>query len=285
MGSFFGQDEHSLFCASDCSLFGFDLRRPEVLLHEVNRNKILAVSHNNAPPLMVWLTDVQARSTMVDIAEDEIDHIVMSPDGTQLAMADDSGVVQVYDVMAGGEVALRPSLHHQSHQNICTSVCFLTGDNGSCLASGGLDATVRLVDLSRPETDTHILFESQGAQTQVTNPPLVHRVAAHPAKPRLAAALGNGAVAVLDVHEGGLRLWAMLEEGHATSASQAVWLTGGSQLVSGGNDERIVLWDLPAGDSHIYEHGSKVNWLAASTEGLLVADQGSRVHLIDPARL
>jgi len=30
------QDEHSLFCASECSLFGFDLRRPEILLHEVN---------------------------------------------------------------------------------------------------------------------------------------------------------------------------------------------------------------------------------------------------------
>jgi len=233
---------------------------------------------------------------MVDLAEDEINQIVMSHDGRAIAMADDSGTVQMFDVHAGGEVALRPSLHHQAHQNICTSVCFLPG-GGSRVATGGLDSTVRLYDLSMQAdggggggtTSRHVQFQSKASSAQVTNPPLVHRVSAHPTQDRIAAALGDGCVAVLDVSEGGeLELWAMLEEGHANSVAQTLWLPGGGgeTLISGGNDERIVFWSLPGGSSHSYEHGSKVNWLAATRPGmLLVADQGNHVHLLDPARL
>jgi len=67
---FHRKDPHILFAAAGESIFGFDLRRPEVLLHE-------------------------AKFGLGGIAEDEISQMSMSEGGNSLAVVDDSGMLQV----------------------------------------------------------------------------------------------------------------------------------------------------------------------------------------------
>jgi len=212
----------------------------------------------------------------VSDSADEINHIAVNEDGSCLAAGDDSGAVHLYNVEASGMLE-HSAVLDELHSNLCTTVCFL----GNRVVSGGLDAAVHCIDVGSPVEAARVEFRTP-AQPQVTNPPLVHHLARCPHDGLLAAALGDCTVAILEPFGASVRLWAMLEGGHTSSVSQVRWLTKGC-LISGANDSKLVLWSLHSGEApRIFNHGSKINWLAVSTAypGLaVVADQTSQLTI------
>ena len=240
----------TLFCAADCGLYAFDLRRPEILLNHAAYN-------------------------VCDCA-DEINQIAVNDNGSQVAVGDDTGAVHIYNVQSGS--SFEPVITLETHANLCTTVCFASQ---STLLSGGLDSAVCMLDIAAGEMASQVVFKPSAQTQQVTNPPLVHCVAAAPEGPQVAVALGDGNVAVLEIDEKQLRLWAMMEEGHTASVSQVRWLAEGRHIVSGGNDDHINLWAPYTGSMEAFRHGSKVNWMATTAENaVLVADQSNAVTVL-----
>jgi len=194
-------------------------------------------------------------------AEDEINELsynagTPSMDGGKalLAAADDTGAVTVVRASDG---MLYRKLDKQ-HTNICSSVKWHPSEK-TCLVSGALDSTIVTWDAHKKKCLARDKF---AAAPGGANPPLAHCVDLSPDGNTVVTAVGDGSVVLSSWRQ--LRRTAVLAEGHAAAASAVCFMHNGKQVVSGGVDEAVVLWDAKAKRlSQRWEKQGKVNWIAA----------------------
>ncbi|KND00909.1 uncharacterized protein SPPG_04009 [Spizellomyces punctatus DAOM BR117] len=201
------------------------------------------------------------QSTQIGVsAEDEINHIALNEKRTFLATADDSGHVTVTDLRTT-RVFKR---FRQRHENLATCVRFQPNRSWD-VWSGGMDSTLIHWDFSKgcPVEQFPFATSEQSQSAQSVNPPFVHSLEFSPDARLLAAGLGDGSVALLNVSgkknadaerstrkgRSSSALKARLMDGHSWAVSAVTFpRCERGPLLSGGIDGNIVLWDIPASD-------------------------------------
>ena len=129
--------------------------------------------------------------------QDEINHVGIScVDGrAHLAGADDNGEVVIYDLKAG-KLLRRLS---QCHDNICASVSFRSGHTWQ-LVSCGLDGKIVHWNYNKTRALSTFHTANSTAQSgQMVNPRYPYSVACDSSGQRVAAALGDGSLAIYDL--------------------------------------------------------------------------------------
>ena len=210
--SFSPQEPNSLMSSQNKTLFLYDIRKGDGCVAEWTEN------------------------------EDEINDITVSNSGQFAASCDDSGEIKIYDLR---QRRLYRTLR-RSHTNICSSAQFHP-QRESQLVSGGLDAYLILWDFSRAKALDRILLMEASSGGQLVNPPLVHSVSFSQSGNAIAAALGNGSIGLFYM-QGKQSLQHLCDlKAHTVSASQVVslpLLERGNLFASGGNDGKILTWDI-----------------------------------------
>ncbi|KYO24797.1 WD repeat-containing protein 53 [Alligator mississippiensis] len=161
-----------------------------------------------------------------------------------LAAADDSGAIKIIDLENK-----KVSRSLRRHSNICSSVAFRP-QRPQSLVSCGLDMKVMLWNLqkARPLWTTTLQdceaeeVEQQSAG-QFFNPPLAHSLSV--------AACGN--IFVCGAEDGKIRIFRVTGvkceqelgfKSHSLGVSQVIFLPETYWLLSGGNDGKVLLWDI-----------------------------------------
>lgn len=246
------------------------------------------------------------------LSTEEINQVVVQSRGKFLAAADDLGHVHLVDL----ESQKKFKTMRGGHENMCSTIAFRPRRPWEIL-SGGMDCRLVRWDFSRgtPKGAWQMGCED-GESGKVFNPPMIHAVAVPETEDaelsRMAAvARGDGVVGVYDLESEKLAkrsksrsskrsvddppqdasckmLLGQEQGGHRSSVAHVVFgqFLGRCLLASGGNDRRIVLWDLSRSESEIkvLEHNNrkKINWLCpgdSSRSCLYVCDVGDDVRI------
>lgn len=222
------------------------------------------------------------------------------PDGTLLALGDESGTIQVWEAADSKDPK---KLGDLDGREWVTSLAFST--DGSHLASGGLDGIVRVWDLTTmadvPGLGSHddsvrsVAFSRDGKRlasvgddgtvrvwdlerrTQVARFEWggggLRSVLFSPDGSRLAVGAGDGVIRLWDLTEG--REIPPLES-HEGPIRALSFNSNGTLLASGGQDGDIRLWHVASGEEmvHFEGHRSGVASVAFSPDGKLLASGG-----------
>ncbi|XP_072429082.1 WD repeat-containing protein 53 isoform X2 [Chiloscyllium punctatum] len=214
-----------------------------------NHSNILYASHSET----VSVLDIRAFEEPSDcfhVNEDEINCLSVNETGSHLAAADDSGSIKVIEL-----ASKKVSRSLQRHSNICSCVTFRP-QRPQSLLSCGLDMQVMLWNLQKTRPLWTVNLQDlvqeemeemqQGAGCQLFNPPLAHFTTV--------ASCGN--IFACGAEDGKIRLFRVtgtrfeLEygfRGHSLGVSQVHFLNSLSHpywLISGGNDAKVMLWDV-----------------------------------------
>ncbi|XP_024073288.1 WD repeat-containing protein 53 isoform X1 [Terrapene carolina triunguis] len=176
--------------------------------------------------------------------EEEINCLSVNETDSVLAAADDSGAIKIMNLENK-----KVSRSLRRHSNICSSVAFRP-QRPQCLVSCGLDMKVMLWNLQKARplwTMTLQENEAEGAEQQSAgqffNPPLAHSLSV--------AACGN--VFGCGGEDGKIRIFRVTGvkfeqelgfKGHTLGVSQVLFLPEEYWLLSGGNDGKVLLWDV-----------------------------------------
>ena len=185
--------------------------------------------------------------------------IAFSPDSRLLAVASGIGV-WLYEVSTSRELALL-----SGHEGVVTTVAF--SPDGSLLASGSSDQTVKLWDLATGQ-EMVTLGQHGGWVLSVAFSPDGSTLASGSSTFRT----GEGVIRLWEVATG--RNIAALE-GHRSTASEVSSLAfspDGSLLASGSGDQTVKLWDLATNqDIATLEQHSWIATIAFSPDGTTLA--------------
>ncbi|NXS91579.1 WDR53 protein, partial [Jacana jacana] len=177
------------------------------------------------------------------INEEEINCLSVNETESFLAAADDSGAIKIMDLE---NKKVSRSLRHS---NICSSVVFRP-QRPQSLVSCGLDMQVMLWNLqkARPLWTTNLQEcerEKESAQPagQFFNPPLAHSLSVASCGNVFGCGAQDGKVRIFRVT--GVKFEPELEfEGHSLGVSQVLFLPEAYWLLTGGNDGKVLLWDV-----------------------------------------
>jgi WD40 repeat protein/transcriptional regulator with XRE-family HTH domain len=206
----------------------------------------------------IWDTQTGACvKQFVKLAGDASDAraVALSPDGRMVA-AGDGGVVHVWDVFSGNQLATL-----RGHTGPVWGVSL--SSNGRLLASGGADRTVRLWDTRTGQVQS-VLHDHAGAVVQTSIS----------ADGRLAASVArDGAVRVWEVRSGHCLV---LTRGSVPAVFEVALSGDGNGAVSGGGDGDVRLWDTTTGRcSRVLKGHVAAVWAVALTpDARLVASGG-----------
>ncbi|KAK7486465.1 hypothetical protein BaRGS_00022266 [Batillaria attramentaria] len=241
---------------------------------------------------------------------DEVNQVQVDEKEEFIAACDDAGEIKILGI---SELKVYKTLRFK-HTNICSTVLFRLGRPWEVI-SGGLDCRMVHWDFSKPKCLNQFNMQELHATSNddtgyMVNPPFIHHLAMNKTRSLIACALENGLVAVFDSTAKNLKEKFCLHA-HEQGVSQ-VHFSSENTLISGGNDCRIIVWDLSKaeenqanegfclnGDSsvedrrnesitelckaHTLVHPFKVNWLAPfMREGRLhvaIADQTSNITI------
>ncbi|XP_054241961.1 WD repeat-containing protein 53 [Indicator indicator] len=173
--------------------------------------------------------------------EEEINCLAVNETDSFLAAADDSGAIKIMDLE---KKKVSRSLRHS---NICSSVVFRP-QRPQSLVSCGLDMQVMLWNLqkARPLWTTNLQeCETDGPQSagQFFNPPLAHSLSVTTCGNIFGCGAQDGKVRIFRVT--GSKFEQELEfQGHSLGVSQVLFIPEAYWLLTGGNDGKILLWDV-----------------------------------------
>uniref|UniRef100_UPI00398ED715 WD repeat-containing protein 53 n=1 Tax=Pristiophorus japonicus TaxID=55135 RepID=UPI00398ED715 len=211
-------------------------------------DSILYASHGEAISVLD-IRSLKEPTERFHVNEDEINYLSVNETDSHLATADDSGSIKVLDL-----ASKKVSRSLRKHSNICSCVTFRP-QRPQSLLSCGLDMqvmlwnlqkarpvwTVNLQDLAREEEEMQ-----QPAGCQLFNPPLAH----------FATVASCGNIFACGAEDGKIRLFRVTGtrfeldhwfRGHSLGVSQVHFLNSISHpywLISGGNDAKVMLWDV-----------------------------------------
>ncbi len=241
------------------------------------------------------------------IVDDQTWSVAFAPDGRILASAAESGVLRLWDVASGREIATL-----RGHHDRIWSLTF--SPDGRIVASAGADGTVRLWDVSsKSEIATlrghqswvlEVAFSPDGRSlasagtdysvaklwdvmsrretaTFQTNQSFTAAVAFSP-DGRLIATAGSDGVQLRDVTSG--RETATLR-GHEGRVESLAFAPDGRILASAGDDGTVRLWDVSSGsETFTLRQNGRIWTVAFSPDGAVLASTGldGAVRLWDP---
>lgn len=183
-----------------------------------------------------------------------LDNVVWSPDGTTLAVSNQTRVL-VYTYADGALDPLPRTL--EGHENMVTGLAY--SPDGALIASGSSES-IRLWDTATWET-TMTLGDSG------------YRLAFSPDGTLLAAGKSDGMIRLWDVASGEVvREWA----GHSAEVNGLAFNVDGTRLVSGSADRAINVWDPATGErvTSLTAHGRSVKVVAFSLDGSVMITSG-----------
>ncbi|NXE83025.1 WDR53 protein, partial [Cochlearius cochlearius] len=218
--------------ADDVTSLVFSPRRPTRLY----------ASHGEA----ISLLDVRCLKEPAErfhVNEEEINCLSVNESDRFLAAADDSGAIKVLD-LENKKVS-----RTLRHANICSSVVFRPRRPHS-LVSCGLDMQVMLWSLqkARPLWTTNLQEceaeeDSPQAAGQFFNPPLAHSLSVASCGNVFGCGAQDGKVRIFRVT--GVKFERELEfHGHSLGVSQVLFMPEAYWLLTGGNDGKVLLWDV-----------------------------------------
>ncbi|XP_064639351.1 WD repeat-containing protein 53-like isoform X1 [Lineus longissimus] len=239
------------------------------------------------------------RVYIFDLNQDEINQIDIDKKEELIVAGDDTGHVRVINIK---DRKVLKTL--RKHDNICSTVCFRPNQPTE-LISGALDCGLIRWDFRRgkciKEFVMNVMFkdenEGEGVTSFIMSPPFIHTTSITSDGDYLSCGLENGTVHVFDTSKKAVS-HSKTFKGHSQGVAQ-VHFTSGSKtnLVSGGNDGRFILWDvtkpstnlnsIPGVDAaesaclKVVDHGEKINWLSSwqdKVDTLLLADQSNIIH-------
>ncbi|ELK17601.1 WD repeat-containing protein 53 [Pteropus alecto] len=196
----------------------------------------------------ISLLDIRSLKGSLDhfhVNEEEINCLSLNETENLLASADDSGAIKILDLENK-----KVSRSLRRHSNICSSVAFRP-QRPQSLVSCGLDMQVMLWNLqkARPLWITNLQedemeeMESPQSPGQLLNPALAHSVSV--------ASCGN--IFSCGAEDGKVRIFRVMGvkceqelgfKGHTLGVSQVCFLPESYLLLTGGNDGKIMLWDV-----------------------------------------
>ena len=202
--------------------------------------------------------------------EDEINEISLNEKETYLASCDDSGNIKLISTSDG---KLYKTL--KKHTNICASVKFRPHRSWE-LISGGFDSKLIQWDFSKPRAFCQIDMQEIGTPPEsvdsyVVGPPFVHSLSISSSGNTVAVGTENGLVQVFNSSKRTLSFEQTLRR-HTQGVSQ-VHFPSFSQdrfVISGGNDERICIWDLESGEASS-QAGPTTNGCSLATSASVTA--------------
>ncbi len=240
------------------------------------------------------------------VNEDEINQIALSNNEDFLAACDDTGHVKIISLF---DKKVFKTL--RKHTNICATVAFCPSKPWT-LYTGGYDSKLIQWDFSKPRCLCIIDMEDIGTSNQdeaayLVNPPFVHSSAVCQDGNFLACGTEKAQVQIFKLGRNKNPAFIDTLHGHTQGVSQVHFPKFMSNhLVSGGNDGKILLWNLDNtaaksplvnGAAHAngggssqgadntanithpvkeINHGSKLNWVTTGVQGnqkfLVVAD-------------
>ncbi|NXL84344.1 WDR53 protein, partial [Alectura lathami] len=194
----------------------------------------------------VGLLDVRRLAEPVErfrVNEEEINCLAVNGTEGFLAAADDSGAIKVVDL------ASKKVSRSLRHANICSSVAFRP-QRPQSLVSCGLDMQVMLWNLqkARPLWTTNLQeceTEEDAPQSagQLFNPPLAHSLSVASCGNIFGCGAQDGKVRIFRVT--GVKFERCLEfVGHSLGVSQVLFMPEAYWLLTGGNDGKVLLWDV-----------------------------------------
>ncbi|NXK38966.1 WDR53 protein, partial [Piprites chloris] len=210
----------------------FSARRPSTLY----------TSHGET----ISVLDVRALQEPLErfhVNEEEINCLSVNDTDNFLAAADDSGTIKVVDLES------KKVTRSLRHSNICSSVAFRP-QRPQSLVSCGLDMQVMLWNLqkARPLWTTNLQEcdteeDSPQSAGQFFNPPLAHSLSVASCGNVFGCGAQDGKVRIFRVT--GVKFERELEfQGHSLGVSQVLFMPEAYWLLSGGNDGKVLLWDV-----------------------------------------
>ncbi|NWW44002.1 WDR53 protein, partial [Pedionomus torquatus] len=212
------------------------------VLFSPHHPSMLYVSHGET----ISLLDARSLKEPIErfhVNEEEINCLSLNETESFLAAADDSGAIKIMDLE---NKKVSRSLRHS---NICSSVVFRP-QRPQSLVSCGLDMQVMLWNLqkARPLWTTNLQDcetedDSPQSAGQFFNPPLAHSLSVASCGNIFVCGAQDGKVRIFRVT--GVKFERELEfEGHSLGVSQVLFLPETYWLLTGGNDGKVLLWDV-----------------------------------------
>ncbi|XP_013041507.3 WD repeat-containing protein 53 [Anser cygnoides] len=201
----------------------------------------LYASHGAA----VVVLDARALAEPVErfqVNEEEINCLAVNEADGFLAAADDSGAIKVVDLES------KKACRSLRHSNICSSVAFRP-QRPQSLVSCGLDMQVMLWNLqkARPLWTTNLqeceTEDNPQSAGQLFNPPLAHSLSVASCGNIFGCGAQDGKVRIFRIT--GVKFEHELEfKGHSLGVSQVLFMPETYWLLTGGNDGKVLLWDV-----------------------------------------
>jgi len=187
--------------------------------------------------------------------------IAFTPDGKKLASAGDDKTIKIWDTESGAEVTT-----FKGHEAAIRALAFAL--DGRTLASGSSDQTIRLWDLEKQAEPVTLKVHDEAPAGRLEElgrgmkgwKPSVRALAFSAG--HLASAGDDGTVKLWPVEKGKNFKLAQGTEpvtlrGHTGGVRALAFAPGGRTLVSGGEDQSIIVWDTVTGQAQQILDGHK----------------------------
>ncbi|XP_039583868.1 WD repeat-containing protein 53 isoform X2 [Passer montanus] len=219
--------------ADDVTSVVFSARRPSTLY----------ASHGETISVLDARSLQQEPLQRFQVNEEEINCLAVNDADSFLAAADDSGAIKVVDLES------KKVSRSLRHSNICSSVAFRP-QRPQSLVSCGLDMQVMLWNLQKVRPlwtmnlqECDMEEESPQSAGQFFNPPLAHSLSVASCGNIFSCGAQDGKIRIFRVT--GARFEHELEfQAHSLGVSQVLFMPETYQLLSGGNDGKVLLWDI-----------------------------------------
>ncbi|RHY11272.1 hypothetical protein DYB34_013041 [Aphanomyces astaci] len=254
-----------------------------VELYVASRNQVYMFDLRHSSSLI--LTDA---TTIFEPAADDINRLHVHPMSNKkpwLVVPDDEGDIGLLNMQTHAIHTLRGQ-----HSSICSAAAFRPRCGGYDLVSGGLDSQLLFWEVRsdgsggrvRSKIDMQHL-ETLGDATQIWNPPFVFDVAFSATGKTVAAALGDGSIALVDFASKSIAQH--LRGGHHAPVGVVQFFDFRSTeyVISAGNDSKVCIW--PSSDTTepcvTIPLRHKPNDVAVSGDAIYVADVSPFVSIYE----
>ncbi|XP_026557211.1 WD repeat-containing protein 53 [Pseudonaja textilis] len=274
----------------------------------------LYVSHGE----IISMLDIRCLKEPVEcfhVNEEEINCLSVNETDSFLAAADDSGAIKIIDLQSK-----KLSRCLQRHSNICASTAFRP-QRPQSLLSCGLDMKIIMWNLQKTRPQWIMNLQEEAVEQgigQFVNPPLVHSLSVSTCGNVFGCGAEDGKIRIFRV-TGSKFEQEVTFKGHLLGVSQIFFLPEMYCFITGGNDGKVLLWDvsreigklkspnkavhkkknaikkankmdpeytndcLSISPKLTIEHGEKVNWVSYmsinGSKKILVADQSSDISV------